>query len=53
MRTRGEGGLNMTKNTHLVRRLIENATISEMDTGGCSVNCATPFLGECISTLMN
>ena len=39
----GRGGLNMTKNTHLVRRLIENATISEMDTGGCSVNCPTPF----------
>ena len=29
MRTRGEGGLNMTKNTHFVRRFIENATISE------------------------
>ena len=28
MRTRGEGGLNMTKNTHFVRRLIENAVIS-------------------------
>ena len=25
----GEGGLNMTKNTHFVRRFIENATISE------------------------
>ena len=23
---RGEGGLNMTKNTHLVRKFIENAT---------------------------
>ena len=29
MRTRGEGGLNMTKSTHFVRRFIENATISE------------------------
>ena len=25
----GGGGLNMTKNTHFVRRFIENATISE------------------------
>ena len=25
----GRGGLNMTKNTHFVRRFIENATISE------------------------
>ena len=25
----GRGGLDMTKNTHFVRRLIENATISE------------------------
>ena len=25
----GEGGLNMTKNTHFVRMFIENATISE------------------------
>ena len=25
----GEGGLNITKNTHFVRRFIENATISE------------------------
>ena len=25
----GRGGLNMTKNTHFVRRCIENATISE------------------------
>ena len=29
MRTRGEGGLNMTKNTHFVHRFIENDTISE------------------------
>ena len=39
----GGGSPNMTKNTHLVCRLFENATISEMHTGGCSVNCATPF----------
>ena len=26
MRTRGEGGPNMTKNTHFVRMFIENAT---------------------------
>ena len=26
---KGGGGVNMTKNTHLVRRFIENATISE------------------------
>ena len=25
----GRGGLNMSKNTHFVRRFIENATISE------------------------
>ena len=25
----GGGGLNMTKNTHFVRMLIENATLSE------------------------
>ena len=25
----GRGGLNMTKNTHFVRRCIENATISQ------------------------
>ena len=25
----GRGGLNMTKNTHFVRRFIKNATISE------------------------
>ena len=25
----GGGGLNMTKNTHFVRRCIENATISQ------------------------
>ena len=25
----GRGGLNMTKNTHFVRRFVENATISE------------------------
>ena len=25
----GGGGLNMTKNTHFVRKFIENATISE------------------------
>ena len=25
----GRGGLNMTKNTHFVRRFIENATISK------------------------
>ena len=25
----GRGGLNMTKNTHFVRRFIENATISD------------------------
>ena len=30
MRTRGKGGLNMTKNTYFVVRLIENATISEI-----------------------
>ena len=26
----GRGGLNMIKNTHFVRRFIENTTISEM-----------------------
>ena len=25
----GRGGLNMTKNTHFVRRFVENATISD------------------------
>ena len=29
MRTKGTGGLNMTKNTHFVRRFSENATLSE------------------------
>ena len=29
MRTRGREDLNMTKNTHFVRRLIENDTISD------------------------
>ena len=39
----GRGGLNMTKNTHFVRRFIENATISEM----FNPFQARPLLFEC------
>ena len=39
----GRGGLNMTKNTHFVRRFIENATISET----FNPFQARPLLFEC------